>query len=174
MSGRDILLADDHRPFRTRLARGLRRLGYNVLTAPATPRAVRLAQVYTVRYAAVDVQAPGGAGLELVASLRQALPGARIVALVGSGGVGIALEAMGRGAHFYLGYPVEIGDVFAAITGACPDGAGLSRPTSLARVQWDHVQRTLQRCEGNLSETARRLGITRRAMQLKLKRGPPP
>jgi len=173
MSGHDILLADDHRAFRTRLARALRRLGYNVLTAPATPRAARLAIVYTVRYAAVDVQTPGGGGLELVASLRHSLPEARIVALVGPGGVGTALEAMERGAHFYLTEPVEVGDVFTAMTGAPLDGTRPSLSSSLARVEWDHVQRTLFRCAGNLSETARRLGITRRAMQLKLKRGPP-
>ena len=173
MSGRDILLAADHRPFRTRLARALRRLGYNVVTSPASLRAMRLAKASAVRYAAVDVQTPGGAGLELVASLRQELPGVRIVALVGNGAVGAALDAMGRGAHFYITEPFEIGDVFAAMTGARLDGARLSRSASLARVEWEHVQRTLFRCEGNVSETARRLGITRRAMQLKLKRGPP-
>jgi two-component system response regulator RegA len=173
MSGRDILLADDHRAFRSRLARALRRLGYNVLTSPASPRAIRLARASAVRYAAVDVQTPRGGGLDLVATLRQELPGVRIVALVGNGAVNDALDAMGRGAHFYLTEPFDVGDVFTAMTGARLDGARLSWSASLARLEWEHVQRTLLRCEGNVSETARRLGITRRAMQLKLKRGPP-
>jgi two-component system, response regulator RegA len=44
---------------------------------------------------------------------------------------------------------------------------------SLAMVAWEHIQRVLFSCDGNISETARRLGITRRALQLKLKKYPP-
>jgi two-component system response regulator RegA len=44
---------------------------------------------------------------------------------------------------------------------------------SLAMVTWDHIQRVLFNCGGNISETARRLGITRRTLQLKLKKYPP-
>ena len=46
-------------------------------------------------------------------------------------------------------------------------------PPSLARAEWEHIQRILGDTGGNVSETARRLGITRRTLQLKLKKYPP-
>jgi two-component system response regulator RegA len=39
---------------------------------------------------------------------------------------------------------------------------------SLARVEWEHIQRVLGDCDGNISETARRLGMHRRSLQRKL------
>ena len=46
-------------------------------------------------------------------------------------------------------------------------------PPTLARAEWEHIQRILADTGGNVSETARRLGITRRTLQLKLKKYPP-
>jgi two-component system, response regulator RegA len=49
---------------------------------------------------------------------------------------------------------------------------GRPRPT-LARVEWEYIQLVLAGVGGNVSETARRLGIARRTLQLKLKKNPP-
>jgi two-component system, response regulator RegA len=44
---------------------------------------------------------------------------------------------------------------------------------SLAWVVWSHIERVLADSDGNVSEAARRLGITRRTLQLKRKKHPP-
>ncbi|HTT69653.1 MAG TPA: helix-turn-helix domain-containing protein, partial [Anaeromyxobacteraceae bacterium] len=44
---------------------------------------------------------------------------------------------------------------------------------SLQRVEWEHIQRVLADCGGNISEAARRLGIHRRSLQRKLQKYPP-
>jgi two-component system response regulator RegA len=44
---------------------------------------------------------------------------------------------------------------------------------SLARAEWEHIQRVLTDCGGNISEAARRLGIHRRSLQRKLHKYPP-
>lgn len=44
---------------------------------------------------------------------------------------------------------------------------------SLAKVEWDHIQHVLSVCGGNVTRSARLLGITRRTLQLKLKKDPP-
>ena len=49
---------------------------------------------------------------------------------------------------------------------------GRPGPT-LARVEWEYIQFVLTGVGGNVSETARRLGIARRTLQLKLKKNPP-
>jgi len=44
---------------------------------------------------------------------------------------------------------------------------------SLARAEWEHINRVLSDCGGNISEAARRLGMHRRSLQRKLARFPP-
>jgi two-component system response regulator RegA len=45
-------------------------------------------------------------------------------------------------------------------------------PLRLRRLEWEHIQRTLRECDGNISETARRLGMHRRTLQRKLGKHP--
>ena len=45
---------------------------------------------------------------------------------------------------------------------------------SLAQVEWDHIQRVLHDCSGNVSLAARKLGIHRQSLQRKLRRFAPP
>jgi two-component system response regulator RegA len=111
--------------------------------------------------------------LELIAELRHTLLDLRIVAMVRHGTVETALDAMAQGAHFYLAKPVSAADLSNALVGGRRSPPTRAGTLTLARVQWDHLQRILSDCEGNVSETARRLGITRRTVQLKLKHGPP-
>ncbi len=170
----EILLADDDREGREDLARGLRRLGYEVVTASAMPRTAQLARSHLFRYAAVDVNPRRGRGLELIGELRRVPLDVRIVAMVRHGTVEAALDAMAEGAHFYLAKPVSAADLSNALVGGRRSPATRAGTPTLARVEWDHLQRILADCEGNVSETARRLGITRRTVQLKLKHGPPP
>ncbi len=45
---------------------------------------------------------------------------------------------------------------------------------SLARVEWEHIQRVLADCDGNISEAARALSMHRRSLQRKLAKYPVP
>jgi two-component system response regulator RegA len=55
---------------------------------------------------------------------------------------------------------------------AAPEPAGGT--PSLARVEWEHINRVLQDSGGNISEAARRLGLHRRSLQRKLAKYPVP
>jgi two-component system response regulator RegA len=44
---------------------------------------------------------------------------------------------------------------------------------TLARVEWEYIQRVVSDCEGNISQSARLLGLHRRSLQRKLGKGPP-
>jgi len=43
---------------------------------------------------------------------------------------------------------------------------------SLDRVEWEHINRVLADCDGNISEAARVLGLHRRSLQRKLSKYP--
>src|SRR5665647_1253920 len=82
VSGGEVLLADDDQSAREDLARDLRRLGYDVMTAPATPRSAQLVKKCPFKHAVVGVHTPRRRGLDLVSELRRVLIDVRIVALV--------------------------------------------------------------------------------------------
>ena len=45
-------------------------------------------------------------------------------------------------------------------------------PMSVDRLQWEHIQRVLTEHDGNISATARALGMHRRTLQRKLQKRP--
>jgi two-component system response regulator RegA len=174
-----MLLVDDDEVFRERLASALRQRGQEVVTAADADQAVRAAAKSKLAAAVVDLRMPGMSGTELVPRLLEMQPELRVVVLTGYGSIASAVEAMRLGAHNYVSKPADADDVLAAVTGetramqAAPGQAVPAPPPTLARAEWEHIQRILADTGGNVSETARRLGITRRTLQLKLKKYPP-
>ena len=173
-----MLLVDDDEMFRERLARALRARGQEVVTAADSDEAVRAAQRDELASAVVDLRMPGmsgtGAGPAALARCSREL---RVVVLTGYGSIASAVEAMRLGAHNYVSKPADADDMLAAVMGDAraveTAAAGTSPPPTLARAEWEHIQRILADIGGNVSESARRLGITRRTLQLKLKKYPP-
>lgn len=169
---RPILLVDDDEVFRERMARALRDRGHAVVTAADVPAALAAATEHRPAYAVVDLRMAGPSGIALIGPLLEGAPDVRIVMLTGYGSITSAVEALRAGAHDYLSKPVDADQVLAALTGEPAQAAQPATP-SLARAEWEHIQRILGDCHQNISETARRLGITRRTLQLKLKKYPP-
>jgi two-component system response regulator RegA len=171
-----MLVVDDDDVFRPRLARALGSRGFEVRAAAGYDEAVALARVESPELATVDLNMPGRSGLELVRDLLAIDPGTRIVVLTGYGSIATAVEAMRLGAVGYLSKPADADQVVAAFDRA--DRPPLSAPTesyaapSLARVEWEHIQRVMTDCGGNVSEAARRLGLHRRSLQRKLLKTP--
>jgi two-component system response regulator RegA len=83
------------------------------------------------------------------------------------------VEAVRAGAVHYLSKPVDIDQILAAFAGktSTPAASALEVP-SLARVEWEHIQRVLSDCDGNISQAARLLGLHRRSLQRKLSKDP--
>jgi two-component system response regulator RegA len=169
-----IMVVDDDGTFRDRLvaAFGARRLSAWGAPTPAEARQLA-ARVRPVRVV-VDLRMPGGSGLDLVSDLLAVDPGMQIVVLTGYGSIATALEATRRGAIDYLTKPADADQILAAFekSGQKPAPGPQSAP-SLARVEWEHIQRVLTDCGGNISHAARVLGIHRRSLQRKLSKYPP-
>jgi two-component system response regulator RegA len=86
------------------------------------------------------------------------------------------VEAVRRGAINYLTKPLDADQILAAFVcegDEAAEGAPHSAMPSLARVEWEHIQRILHDCDGNISHAARRLGLHRRSLQRKLSKLPP-
>jgi two-component system response regulator RegA len=104
-------------------------------------------------------------------------PSTKIVLLTGYGSIATAVDAIRIGAVNYLAKPADVDDILAAFARSespplSPPDVGYD-PPSLARAEWEHINRVLSDCGGNISEAARRLGIHRRSLQRKLQKRPP-
>lgn len=170
-----ILLVDDDRTFCAALGGALRRRGLKVMIAHSYDDAISEAEVWRPGRAVVDLRMPGRGGLEVVTELRRRNPQVRIVVLTGFGSIATAVEAMKAGAVHYLTKPADAEEILAAFERTEPavEVAAPSVPRSLEEVEWEHLQRVLTDCGGNVSEAARRLGMHRRSLQRKLARGRP-
>lgn len=174
---RSLLIVDDDPVFRDRLARALEARGCRVHAADTSELALKLCGQETFDGAIVDLRLAAASGLTLIPTLRLRQPSARIVVLTGFSSIGTAMEAGRLGASDYLTKPVEVDRLLVALQEgsretAAPPTALPDVPT-LESVEWEHIQRVLADCDGNVSRTARMLGIDRRSLQRKLAKYPP-
>jgi two-component system response regulator RegA len=181
---KSILLVDDDDVFRERLAKAFRELGFEVRCAKNVDDALALARQEPPEYAVVDLRMPGPSGLHFIEAMHALEPATRMVMLTGWGSVPTAVEALHKGATHYLQKPVSLEKLLSVLVpdddsvSALPNHKGVpvdddpSLP-SLARQEWEYIQRVLADCDDNISEAARRLGLHRRSLQRKLQKHPP-
>jgi two-component system response regulator RegA len=176
-SKQSLLLVDDDEVFRTRMARAFVERGYEVTSAQDFDSAVAHARADSPELAVLDLKMPGKSGLELVKALLEIDPQTKIVVLTGYGSIATAIDAVRLGATYYLQKPADADEILASFArGQAPplDPPDTDyRAPSLARAEWEHINRVLSDCGGNISEAARRLGIHRRSLQRKLQKYPP-
>ncbi len=172
-AARSVLVVDDDDVFRTRLGKAFQDRGFEVRTARDAAEALRLAHQDSPEFAVVDLRMPGASGLEVVRGLHEIDPASRVVMLTGYGSIATAVEAVRAGAVHYLSKPVDIDQILTAFEGkSAPSTDDAGSVPSLARVEWEHIQRVLADCDGNISQAARLLGLHRRSLQRKLSKDP--
>lgn len=171
-----ILVVEDDPVFSDVLAGALRRRGMEVTLALTCAEAERAIADSPPDAAIVDLRIGTGSGLDVIPLLTQGPKPARTVVLTGFGSIATAVEAVKLGASQYLTKPADIDTIIAALTrseGEAAPAAPLNpQPLSVKRVEWEHIQRVLTENHGNISATARSLGIHRRTLQRKLQKHP--
>ncbi|MGD9264893.1 MAG: response regulator transcription factor [Lysobacterales bacterium] len=171
-----ILLVDDDEIFLGVLAKALGGRGFDVTTATGIAEAVRLAHSQRPAKAVVDLKLKGESGLDLIPGLAAIRPDMNIVVLTGYSSIATAVTAIKRGAAEYLSKPVTADDVIRALSGEPRSRDELEdfSPMSIERLEWEHIQKVLKENDGNISATARSLGMYRRTLQRKLAKRPVP
>ena len=169
-----LLLVDDDETFTRVLARAMSRRGLRVSVASSAEEGLALAERDTPDYAVLDLKMNGDSGLVLLPKLLELDSEMRVVILTGYSSIATAVEAIKRGATNYLCKPADADDVLAALLSEHADLDSLvpDNPMSVDRLQWEHIQRVLTEHDGNISATARALGMHRRTLQRKLQKRP--
>jgi two-component system response regulator RegA len=171
-----ILVVDDDEVLQKRLVRAFADRGFDARGAGGFDAAVRLAEAEAPELCVVDLRMPGRGGLELLTELKRIEPHTEVLILTGYGSIATAIDAVRLGAVYFLPKPADADDILAAFDrGRAPPStsSGDAAAPSLARAEWEHIQRILTDTGGNISEAARRLGLHRRSLQRKLQKLPP-
>lgn len=172
-----LLIVDDDETFSHVLSRALSSRGFAVETARDPDSAIVAARRQRPSFCVLDLKLGEHNGLGLITDLKAIVPDMRILLLTGYASIATAVEAIKRGAHDYLAKPVDADAVARTLlegdTAGGEETAGApDAPLPLRRLEWEHIQRVLVECDGNISETARRLGMHRRTLQRKLAKHP--
>jgi two-component system response regulator RegA len=170
-----LLIVEDDADFAAALARAMQKRGAEVALARDAGEAQSVADRFAPSHAVVDLKLPGESGLKVVEQLAARTPAPAIVVLTGYASIATAVEAVRLGARHYLAKPADADEILAALVRDQPDAAleVSPEPLSVARMEWEHIQKVLNEHDGNISATARALKMHRRTLQRKLDKHPP-
>ncbi len=169
-----ILIVDDDDALRHVLERALRRREFCVSTAASIEEALTLAEREHFDKAIVDLKLAHQSGLQLIPQLLELQSHLAIVMLTGYSSITTAVEAIKLGALNYLCKPADADEILQAFEKreGNPETDVNIEPPSVNRLEWEHIQKVLAEHEGNVSATARALGMHRRTLQRKLQKKP--
>ena len=170
----DYLIVDDDVIFAETLSRSLTRLGNTSHVAHDPQQGLAANVAHQPSRIILDLKLEDTSGLHLIEQLKEDNPTVTIVILTGYSSISTAVEAIKLGADYYLPKPAGINDIIRAFDKPAgdPDTKLAEQPPSVNRLEWEHIQRVLEENDGNISATARALGMHRRTLQRKLQKKP--
>jgi two-component system response regulator RegA len=170
----NYLVVDDDQAFCQVLSRVLMRQGHSVCIANNGRQAAEHCNnESTIERVILDLKLEQESGLSILVDIKQRLPHAEILILTGYSSISTAVEAIKLGAVNYLCKPASAENIMQAFSASDKPIESISAtPTSVNRLEWEHIQRVLNDNDGNISATARSLGMHRRTLQRKLQKKP--
>jgi two-component system response regulator RegA len=170
-----LLIIEDDLALSAILARRLGNNGFECKTCHHASDSLLMARQFVPTHIVLDMKLADHNGLSLIKPLRQLLPHVHMVLLTGFASIATAVEAIRLGADNYLAKPVDTQTLLNALSVTAEtttyDAIG-EQPLTPKRVEWEHIQQVLANNNGNVSETARQLGMHRRTLQRKLLKKP--
>lgn len=175
-----LLLIDDDEAFRNALARVCTRRNCTVMAVADGAAALACLDEFKPSHCVLDLRLANESGLNIIPALLACSSELKILMLTGYSSLATAVEAIKRGAINYLAKPVSADDILRAFGTLPADSASRARTEpeaeegllSVDRLAWEHIQRVLLEEAGNISSTARRLGMHRRTLQRRLMKRP--
>jgi len=170
-----MLIVDDDVDFRALLAEAMIGRGWNCMDAGNATEAITLVEQVRFSHAILDLNlGVGDSGLIVLRHLLAVQPDCQAVVLTGFASIATAVEATKSGAIQYLPKPATTDEILASFFKCSEvDPPIPTQATTPKRLEWEYIQRVLLNNRGNISATARELGMHRRTLQRKLAKRPP-
>lgn len=168
-----LLIVENDTVFRDQLAKIMANRGFDPIKASGVTEASAAILSRQPAYAVVDLHLDDGSGLEVIELLRLHCASSRAIVLTGYGNTPTAVAAVKLGAIDYIAKPADADEIVDALMvgeGGLPPAP--DNPISPEEAKRQHIERFLERTDGNITRTARLLKMHRRTLQRILKRGP--
>lgn len=168
-----VIIIDDDASYRRVLQRRLAQKTSFEILAFASTQAALAEQTATPCHAIIlDMMLSDESGLDAITRLNHHFSPAHLIMLTGYASIATTVEAMRRGATDYLAKPIELNALIQRLMPEQTYHSDVEEQTTLtpAQLEWEHIQRTLLAHQGNISATAKTLGMHRRTLQRKLQK----
>ncbi len=150
-----VLVVDDEEIARENLAHILEKSGYQPLLAADGSEAIALMERQEVDLVITDLRMKGKDGMEVLAATKQLWPAAEVLIVTGYASIDTAVDAMRRGAYYYLAKPLNVKELQAII------------PKALERSAMQQELKRLRQHISNSSGTAKIIGQSSKTMVLR-------
>ena len=170
-----LLIIEDDKSLAQILQRRLGNHGFEVEISHDKTQALLKARQWQPSHILLDMKLDEDNGLSLIQPLKKTVPNSILVLLTGFASIATAVEAIRLGADNYLAKPADTQTLLQALSMESADIDELieeEQPMSTKRLEWEHIQQVLTANNGNISATARQLGMHRRSLQRKLAKKP--
>ena len=174
-NNKKLMVVDDDSIFCDILERALGRQGLEVTSCQDAESALRQMKTFRPAYVVLDLRLENESGMQLIEPLLAIDPEVRILVLTGFASLATAVQAIKLGAMDYLAKPVGVPAImqaFGLLEKAQEETEIPENPVSLKRLEWEQIQRVLKENDGNITNTAKQLGMYRRTLQRKLQKKP--
>ena len=113
-----ILIVDDETAVTGALDLVLSEAGFEVLTAESFAQSIEILRTVSVDLVIADLRLSDASGIDLITHIKSEAPKTEVILMTAFGSVDIAIEAIKRGAYYYLERPFTTERLFALIEGA--------------------------------------------------------
>jgi DNA-binding NtrC family response regulator len=113
-----VLLVDDEREFVEALGQRLEARGISIITAFSGEEALSRVKNEIVDVVVLDMVMPGKDGIETLLEIKELKPLVEVILLTGHGTLDAAVDALEKGAFYYLFKPTEMKDLLENIANA--------------------------------------------------------
>ena len=173
-----ILIVDDDRTIRLSLGLMLRQGGYESMAVGTEEEAIQAIRGGGIELVILDMNltlsTTGRQGIEMLQGIRILAPEVPVIMLSAWATVPLAVEGMGYGAVDFVTKPWSNRDFMARIRDILKRSKAMEdsreQAQTLEASEREAIVRALRRADGNLTEAARILGITRQSLYRRMEK----
>lgn len=163
-----LILADKDTDTSSSLAPELIRLSFDVTTTTHLQETLNAATKHQATYVLLDMKLKDGNGLSLIPSLKEQVPGIRIVVLTSHGSLAAATWAIREGAIDFLTKPSDPKTIRNALTATGARANVAKDCPNPYEVRRRYIHNMVANNNYNMTRSAAALGLTRRSVQRRL------
>jgi two-component system response regulator RegA len=174
-----ILIIEDDADFCDILSSSFAKRGYLVKTAKNFSEAEKILKIFHPNHALVDLKLNMESGINCIELIHNFDKNIKIIMLTGYASISSTIEAIKKGACYYLAKPVDVETIISAFNEDSQSKKSdenflekkiSNKKTSLKNFEFEFIHKTLLQVNYNITKAAKMLGMHRRTLARKIEK----